>query len=310
MNLHKEVLEYIKDSKEFDPTLAVKIVNYQIEHVKHLREFYQKFGVSKVKNIDEIIFMPVEFFKEYTLTTFEKPAGYFVSSGTTGERSKVYFSDQSLELYIASMQQTFPFFDRRVFSLIPPFSHAKHSSLAFMVSFFVEKTRGRHLNYSFELDQETILSQLDELEEDILLFMTSIQLLKISQYMEQKGMRLYKKFIIVETGGYKALGKPYNRFKLYDYAAYFFPESEFYSEYGMSELFSQFYSTGPNKLYVEYPFAKVFTKGEGLLKVFDFANLYTVSALYIQDRIIKKGPYFDVLGRITDEERGCAFTFG
>jgi len=310
MNLHREVLEYIKNSEEFDPDLAVKVVNYQIEHVKFLREFYHKFGISKVKDTDDILFMPVEFFKRYTITAFEKPAGYFLSSGTTGERSKVYFTEQSLELYKASMQQTFPFFDRKVFSLIPPFSNARHSSLAFMVSFFVEKTGGQYLNESFELDEEAILSRLDDLENGILIFMTSLQLLKLSQYMEQKGVRFHKKFIILETGGYKALGKPYNRFELYDYAARFFQGSEFYSEYGMSELFSQFYSTGPSKLYVEYPFAEVFTEGKGLLKVFDFANLYTVSALYIPDRIIKKGLYFDVLGRITDEERGCAFTFG
>jgi hypothetical protein len=309
MALHERVAEYIANSKEFDEELALEIVEFQRQHIPVYAKFLEINGITKVRKISELPFFPVEFFKKYEIFAGE-PENYFESSGTTGNRSKVFFNARSLELYKISALRSFPDFKvKRIYSFVPDFRIAGHSSLAFMLKIFEEKYEVVYLNDSYEIENlDEAAKSLEEAEEGSLLFFTSSQLLKVSEYLIGMGVKIKKRFVIIETGGYKALQKKYVRQELYSLAKQVFEKAEFYTEYGMTELFSQFYSIC-NGLYREHPYARVLTEGEGLLKVFDFANLYTVSALLVPDRVVVKGNCFDVMGRIQEDERGCAFTF-
>ncbi|MDI6851575.1 MAG: hypothetical protein QMD82_06560 [bacterium] len=309
MKLHEKVAKYICDSTEFDEELAIEIVEFQKREIPFYADFLRVNGIDKIRKISEIPFFPVEFFKKYEIFVGE-PENYFESSGTTGNRSRVFYNSRSLELYRISALRSFPDLNiKHIYSFVPDFKVANRSSLAYMLKIFEEKYKVIYLNDSYEIeDFEKAVRSLEEVEESSVLFFTSSQLLRVSEYMIEKGVRFAKKLIIIETGGYKALKRRYIRSELYSLAGLVFENSEFYTEYGMTELFSQFYSVCKG-IYKEHPYAKILTEGEGLLKVFDFANLYTVSALLVPDRVVVKGRCFDVLGRVQEDERGCAFTF-
>ncbi len=304
--LFEKVFEYIEKSSSFDSELALEVVRFQLQHNPFYRSYCEKLGVKDFSSFEDVVFLPVEFFKRQEIFSCGSPDGYFLSSGTTGQRSKVPFSSLSLRLYRASALRSFPFKGCRLFSLIPKAEKFPHSSLAYMISLFEEVCELYYVNEdSFEFNPLQALKQLQEMREGDVLFLTSVQLLKLSEAMKD---RLETGIRIIETGGYKALPRPFSRKELVSFASQRFPAASFYSEYGMAEMFSQFYSDTKG-LYRDSPYVRVLTQGSGLLKVFDFANLCTVSALLVPDRIVRKGEGFYLKGRITAEIRGCGYVF-
>ncbi len=302
--LHKEVYEYIVFGKGDREELVKEIFNFQIKSIEIYGNYHKRLKESGVK--EELSFLPVEAFKREKLFLGE-PEGYFLSSGTSGERSKVFYDKKSLELYRASSLKNFPFKKERVFSLIPSFDRAKHSSLAFMLKVFEEELGLVFLeSSSFELDYKRAFDEVKEnLSSGDVLFLTSTQLYFIVK--ENRKKEFDKKIKIIETGGYKKLKKRYSRKRLYNYSRNVFYNASFFSEYGMAEMFSQFYTDNEGYLIGDNPI--VFTRGKGLLKVFDFANLYTVSALLVPDLIKVRDNHFEIVKRITGEVRGCGYVF-
>ncbi len=302
-DLTARVKEFILEGKEFDPFLAVEVANFQILNNPVYGGFARKKGIKRVKSPEEIPYFPVEFFKHEEVFSCGMWEGYFLSSGTGGNRSRVYYNEAGLSLYRASALRSFPFPGERVYSLIPPFTLFPRSSLSFMLSLF---PKVRYLNSSYEISPGEVFSAL--FGRDGVVFSTSTQLLRLIQWLKREGKILEGKFRWIETGGYKALGLKYRREELYRMAYPHIPGASFWSEFGMAELFSQFYAPA-GELYKAHPYAAVFTRGRGLLRVFDFANLCTVSALLVPDLVEVTGEGFRVLGRSTDEERGCGYVF-
>ncbi len=310
MRLFKEIKWYIEKGEKFDEDLAVEIANFQLKNNKFYGSYAKKMGIRKIKNSEEIPFLPVEFFKTFEIFSLKKKDGYFVSSGTGGNRSIVYYNRKSLELYEVSALKSFPFKDKKIYSLIPPFSIAKTSSLSFMLHLFHKNLKVEYLNKgSFDIDGGLFARIIKEkVEDNSILFLTSLQLFKLTQNTEEG--EIEKKIIIIETGGYKAIKRKYRRRGLYRLASRIFPNGEFLSEYGMAELFSQFYTVSANRNYIFGHYNYVFSKKrKDILRLFDFANLGTVSALLVPDLIEKKGIEFDVKGRLTSEIRGCGYVF-
>ncbi len=310
MKLFKEIKEYIEKEGEFDEDLAIEISNFQLKNNQFYRSYAKKLGIKRIKNLEEIPFLPVEFFKTFEIFSLKKKDGYFVSSGTGGNRSTVYYNRESLELYEISALKSFPFKDKMIYSLIPPFSIAKTSSLSFMIHLFYKNFKVEYLNEeSFDIDGGLFARIIKEkVEDNSILFLTSLQLFKLIHQTEEE--EIENKIIIIETGGYKAIKRKYRRRELYKSASRIFPNAEFLSEYGMAELFSQFYTVSPNKNYIFKHYNYVFSKKrKDILRLFDFANLGTVSALLVPDLIVRKGIEFDVKGRLTSEIRGCGYVF-
>ncbi len=301
--LFKRVQEFIKEGESFSPELALEVVNFQLKNNPVYRKFAEKLGKGRVKRLEDIPFLPVEFFKRERVFSCGKAEVFFLSSGTTGEKSRVFYSVHSLQLYKISALRSFPFKGRRVLSLIPPFSLFPRSSLSFMISLFPAV---EYLNWSYELEPKEAYEKLKGKKG--VLFLTSTQLLRLCRWLEDEGSLLPEIEVVIETGGYKGLGLKYDRNQLHNYAKRFFPWAEFWSEYGMAELFSQFYAPY-RRPYTPHPWAEVLTKGRGLLRVFDFANLCTVSALLVPDLVEATEDGFFVLGRATEEERGCGYVF-
>lgn len=305
MRLLERIVSYIVKEREYSPELALEIAQFQVENNPVYRKFCEKMGRLKFRKVEEIPFLPVEFFKYEEIFSCGVPEGEFISSGTTGHKSRVKFSEESLFLYYASALRSFPFRDV-VYSLIPPFDFFPESSLAYMLKIFESQMKVEYLNVDFEVSPEKIIPLL--MDKKGIIFLTSTQLYRLVKWLETRRLELRGEFIVIDTGGYKNIGKKYSRRELHTYASKFIPGAKFWTEYGMSELFSQFYAPSDG-LYREHHYAKVFTDGKGLLRVFDFANLCTVSALLVPDIVVVKGREFDVLGRATEERRGCGYVF-
>jgi hypothetical protein len=309
LKLLNEIKDYIDTGKPFDENLAIEIANFQIKNCEIYKIFAEKKGIKKIKSIIDIPFIPVEFFKNHKIFSLGKPDNFFISSGTTGNRSKVYYNKEALELYQLSAIKNFPFKNNKIYSLIPPFKIATNSSLSYMIHLFSKEFELLYLNKnSFDIKPDKILEKIiRETDDNSIIFLTAIQLLKI---IETSKNRINKQLIFIETGGYKSTGKIYKRRELYNEGKKIFTNSEFYSEYGMAELFSQFWTISENNNYTFSNHNPIFSEeGKNLFKVFDFANLGTISAILVPDLIDKNGEEFDIIGRINSEIRGCGYVF-
>lgn len=309
MKLLNEIKKHIISGKAFDENLAIEIANFQIKNCKIYENFAKMKGINKIKSIKDIPFLPVEFFKKYEIFSLGEPDGFFISSGTTGNKSKVYYNKESLELYHLSAIKNFPLKNNKIYSLIPPFKIAKNSSLSYMLHLFSKDFRLIYLNNGLSDIKPDIMLEIiiKETDDNSIIFLTALQLLKIIEISETK---IDKQLFFIETGGYKSTGKIYRRRELYKRGINRFPNSKFYSEYGMAELFSQFWTTSKNNNYTFSNHNPVFSQnGRNLLKVFDFANLGTISAILVPDLIDKNGDEFEVIGRINSEIRGCGYVF-
>lgn len=294
MELLNEVKDYIQNSSEFDEGLALRVIEFQSDTIPFYGSFLKKLtGKTRFNNLKEVPPFPVEYFKTQRLFCFKTHEGFFESSGTTGERSRVYYNKMSLELYRISALKSYPLKNKPLKTFIN-IEKYRTSSLAYMVKLFIEEFGGKKIN------------TLEELQKGDVLFLTALQLHRLTKDAKDS---ITHAVDIIETGGYKKLKENYSRFTLYKEARKVFPEARFHTEYGMTELFSQFYAN-ENSPFKDHHYAKVFLEDTGYLRVFDFANLFHVSYLIVPDvvKLVKNG--FEYIKRDIEDERGCSYTFG
>ncbi|MEX0599966.1 MAG: hypothetical protein WD205_04935, partial [Rhodothermales bacterium] len=139
--------------------------------------------------------------------------------------------------------------------------------------------------------------------------------------VERRTFELPETALVIETGGMKTHRREIDRVELHRRLAEGFglERSAIRSEYGMCELLSQCYTRGDNR-FVPPPWMRTWIvdpaapfeeleEGEvGALAVLDLANVYTASALLTEDRAVRRGKGFEILGRLSGAElRGCNF---
>lgn len=317
----KKRLFSISDQSEFED-LALDVFRFQYEHVKPYRQFCKalNYPVNQVSKLEEIPFMPIQFFKTHKITAGPAQSEQvFTSSGTSGNPSRHYI--KSLRLYKKAFRNAFSQFygdisDFVVLALLPSYLERKGSSLIYMVSDFIEKSKktdsGFYLYDHKELSRK--LRKLDAQGQKILLIGVSFALLDL---IENQNFKL-NHTIIMETGGMKGRRKEMTRPALHKRLCRGFGVNRIHSEYGMAELLSQAYSTGngifqcPSTLQVlvrepEDPFHILGPGQNGGLNIIDLANLYSCSFIATQDlgRLHSDGS-FEILGRFDHSDlRGC-----
>ncbi len=123
---------------------------------------------------------------------------------------------------------------------------------------------------------------------------------------------------VMETGGMKGRRKELTRVELHDALQKGFPTSHIHSEYGMTELLSQAYSSD-GKWFSPAPWMRAFTTDisdpflilppgqRGLLAFIDLANYHSCSFIQTRDiGIINEEGLFTVEGRLDKSDlRGC-----
>ncbi len=203
--------------------------------------------------------MPIGFFKQHAIVSASQPvAGLideaicFASSGTTGANtSRHYLLDTALYEAVSRriFEETYgPLTDFHILGLLPSYLERNNSSLVYMVQQFVAETgsadSGFYLNNTAELTEQ-IRRLLATSSRRILLIGVTFALLDWVettpglQFIGESG-----RVIVMETGGMKGRRREMIREEVHDILTDRLGVSVIHSEYGMTELLSQGYSTG------------------------------------------------------------------
>ena len=307
---------------------ALQTFGYQYQHNQVYQRFCTLLGRTpdKVRQLTDIPFLPIEFFKsEVVHCGNERPTTVFTSSGTTGSQtSRHYVKD--LEVYQQSFRQGFADFygnieEYTVLALLPSYLERTGSSLITMVADLIERSgsadSGFYLN-EYDLLAEKLTS-LDRSGRKVLLIGVSFALLDL---VETHRFQL-KNTIVMETGGMKGRRKELIREELHAILCEGFGVEYIHSEYGMTELLSQAYSAGSG-LYESVRWLKVLIRDTndalsyqrplktGGINLIDLANIHSCSFIATQDlgRLHPDGK-FEVLGRFDNADiRGCNLLIG
>ena len=312
----------IQNQSDFK-TCALQVFRHQFKNNTVYRSFCDLLYIhsSDVKEIEEIPFLPIQFFKSHAvLSSTQAVKETFTSSGTTGSSvSKHMVTD--LSWYTKSYTKGFEYFygpieEYTVLGLLPNYLERDGSSLIYMVDDFIKKSNkpasGFYLNNLTELSKTLIA--LDKKGEKVLLIGVTFALLDL---IERQQFKL-QNTIIMETGGMKGRRKEMIRNELHEILCAGFGVSKIHSEYGMTELLSQGYSSGDGVFYcppwmkilardTEDALTMVGTNKTGGLNVIDLANYNSCSFIATQDlgKVDNNGS-FEVLGRFDHSDiRGC-----
>lgn len=300
--------------------LALEIFDFQMENNLTYAAYAALILRGKnPENINEIPFLPLEFFKtEQIICQGQAIEEIFLSSGTTGEQSKHLVSN--IELYKSSYQKTFQLFygditDYCILALLPSYKEREGSSLIYMVDDLIKKSKHPQSNYYLNNYEElaTTLKGLENKKQKTILFGVTYALLDLAEEFPQK----LERTIIMETGGMKGQRKELLKEEIHSILKHSFATENIHSEYGMTELLSQGYSKG-NNIFKTPPWMKILTRDvndplsiinnkTGGINVIDLANIYSCPFIATQDlgRAFDDGS-FSVLGRFNNADvRGC-----
>ncbi|WP_273275370.1 acyl transferase [Maribacter polysiphoniae] len=312
----------ISTEKEFE-SMAIDVFRFQLRNNSVYKEFchYLDKTESNVKELKQIPFLPIDFFKsKKVVATKDQEQIVFSSSGTTGQVTSKHYVTQ-LKLYGQSFTKGFDHFygdvsQYCILALLPSYLERSGSSLIYMVNDLIEKSN--HADSGFYLKEidalvET-LTRLDNQGVKTLLIGVSFALLDV---VEEHTLQL-NNTLVMETGGMKGRRKELIREELHDILKKGFGVSEIHSEYGMTELLSQAYSKG-NGIFNTPPWMKVLIRDTedplsylpdgktGGINVIDLANINSCSFIATQDLGKKsKDRSFEILGRFDHSDiRGC-----
>lgn len=311
----------VGSSKDFI-SLAIEIFRFQYENVQVYRNFCDllRCEPSKIKTLEDIPFLPIQFFKSHTIIAEGmNPEITFTSSGTTGMTTSKHLVGD-LNIYEKSFSEGFQMeyglpSDYAILALLPSYLERGGSSLIYMVESLIEQSHNHQSGfYLYEMD--SLIKNLNFLErkgQKSLLIGVSYALLDL---IERKGLKL-KHTLVMETGGMKGRRKEMIKEELHEVLKKGFGVEGIHSEYGMTELLSQAYSKG-NGIFSCPPWMKVLTRDPedaktyitrktGGINVVDLANIYSCSFIATQDLgKVEADGTFEIMGRFdTSDIRGC-----
>jgi len=311
------------DSENVFEQHALNLFAYQFENNKVYRSYCDLINVSpaEVHHYSEIPFLPIQFFKTHKVTSNpSETAVTFLSSKTTGQIASKH-PVHDVDLYVKSFEKGFAHFygaieEYVLLALLPSYLEREGSSLVFMADHLIKKTNrpesGFYLN-----DWEALRKQLEKGEQQkqkTLLLGVSFALLEGAEKYEWN----LKNTLIMETGGMKGMRKEWIRSELHQKLKEAYGVTQVHSEYGMTELLSQAYSTGEG-LFRCPPWMKVLSRSledpfelmeqgkTGALNIIDLANVDSCAFIATEDLgKVHSGGSFEVLGRFDHAEiRGC-----
>lgn len=311
----------IQTEEDFRKT-ALEVFHFQYKNVEVYRQFCDllKTNPSEIKSIEDIPFLPIEIFKTHkVIAKNQLTETVFVSSGTTGQiTSRHYVADTNL--YEKSFMKAFSRIygsvsDYAILALLPSYLERKGSSLIYMVNHLIEETKNVHSGfYLNEMDQ--LIDKIHFLESEnqkTILIGVSYALLDL---IEKEQFNL-ENTIVMETGGMKGRRREMIKEELHAHLKTGFGVEQIHSEYGMTELLSQAYSTSEG-IFQTPPWMRILTRDTedaisyvsektGGINVIDLANLYSCAFIATQDLGRSYANHdFEILGRFdVSDIRGC-----
>ncbi|TDE18244.1 acyl transferase [Dyadobacter psychrotolerans] len=325
VQLRSALRQQITDLKAPDfENLALQIFRYQATHnpIYHQYLTNLKTDVTRVEQLTEIPFLPIQFFKHHLIQTGQPPApaATFESSGTTAKQTP----ERTATATMAPVTSRHTLFDAplynsvstsifqqhygdltnyHILALLPSYLERNNSSLVYMMNNFIDQTAselsGFYLNNTGEmLDRLRYLSQNPD-GKTVLLMGVTFALLDLAESdLDFSFLKNIKNLIIMDTGGMKGRRQELLREEVHDILTSGFGVPSIHSEYGMTELLSQGYSNGEGLFNPGYtmrillrdindPFSlhdhNLSVSKTGGINAIDLANLDTCSFIETQD---------------------------
>lgn len=317
-----ELLAWMRGGSGNFEQAALQVFSLQFSENIPYRRYCKALGKNpgNVRSWLEIPAVPTDVFKlpGIAMRCFPEGeiSGHFLTSGTTAEVKGTH-EYRDLELYQASVLGTWR--ELGLPEIAKPWyfsqkaAHAPHSSLVRM--FEILAADGTWLIDAVgRMDLEKFAP-----DGAAAVIGTSLALLRACE--EIPPTELAAGSWIFETGGSKGLRKSFSPAEVRARLAAHFGVSEarIVNEYGMTELFSQFYKWGDEETHQGPPWTstrvvnlatgELAAEGEiGYLEIIDLANLDTVSAIRTQDLAVAVGDReFRLIGRDPSAlARGCS----
>ncbi|MFO7851386.1 MAG: acyl transferase [Bacteroidota bacterium] len=303
--------------------ISLEIFRFQAVNNPVYSWWIKELGVDyrRVEEIDEIPFLPISVFRNHkVLTGRSKAEKVFVSSGTTGRhKSKHYVADPGI--YRKSFTSCFRIFygeisDYVILGLLPSYLEQGGSSLVYMVNGLIEMS-GSEFSGFFMDDYRSLKASIElagEKGKRIILIGVSFALLDFAEYSATD----LGDHIVMETGGMKGRREEMTREELHSILKKSFKLDHIHSEYGMTELLSQAYSS-EGGVYKSPPWMKVIIRDPhdpfsfygdertGGVNVIDLANIYSCSFIETDDLgVAHPDGSFEIVGRFDSSDiRGC-----
>lgn len=321
MTLSKEQVFSISNA-QFNAT-ALQVFRHQAANCAVYAKFIEglKVDATKVKRVEQIPFLPVEFFKSHPVVSNNNDIEVtFSSSGTTGiTTSRHLVTDVSW--YVESFRRAFRLFygdieNYTLLALLPSYLEREGSSLIYMADDLIKQSHNPDSGF-YLYNYEELYHQLkkqQQAKKPTLLIGVTFALL---DFVEQHPIN-FPELIIMETGGMKGKRKEMIREELHETLCKGFGVDTIHSEYGMTELLSQAYSSG-NGIFNTPPWMRIITRDTndpislisygktGGVNIIDLANANSCSFIATQDlgKVYADGS-FEILGRFDNADiRGC-----
>ncbi|MBM3161570.1 MAG: acyl transferase [Bacteroidetes bacterium] len=299
--------------------MALELFGYQSLNCPVYKNYLAAIGRPRPQRAEEIPFLPITFFKSHDVVigqNFENQA-YFLSSGTSSiGRSKHWVLDVDfyLESCLLSYKKNIGDPENQVIlALLPDYIEQGNSGLICMVNHLISQSNNNLSGFfltnfiEFRNNYEKALKT----NKQIIIFGVSYSLMDLADMNAT-----FKEATIIETGGMKGRREELPKKELFDYIKKGTSCKKIFSEYGMTELFSQAYAA-EDLIFSTPPWMRIVTTDpsdpftivtgrRGVLNIIDLANIDSCCFIQTQDIGIKVSNGFTVEGRVQNADiRGC-----
>lgn len=316
-------------SSETFHSLSLEVFQFQYEFNPLYRRFCELMHKSpgSVKSCSEIPFLPISFFKHHEIKTTDfHPAVVFESSRTTGLTPGRH-NVKDLSIYEQSFLRTFELFygtpqQYCFLGLLPSYLEREGSSLVYMVNKLCTISQNRKSGFYLHNFNELAPVLAENNRSGIKTILLGVTYALID-FAEAFPMDLGN-IIVMETGGMKGRKQEMLRETVHEFLKQQWQLPTVHSEYGMTELMSQAYSSGGG-LFSSPPWMKVLcrqeddpldvclpeTEAKGAANIIDLANLYSCAFIATDDLVhCHADGSFKVEGRLDHSDmRGCSLLF-
>ncbi len=308
---------------------ALALCRYQLKNNPIYHKYTRYLGIQpgNITSLDQIPFIPVDFFKRHEIKSGSWSTELnFFSSGTTGQQPSRH-PVRNLSHYLENVLRIFRNSygspnDYHFFGLLPSYLEREGSSLITMVD-YLHQCSGSPFGGFYLNDFEAMLQNIAEAKKKpgrrIFLIGVTFALLDLAEKYEADLAGV----IVMETGGMKGRRKEMIREEVHQILCEAFNVKKIHSEYGMTEMFSQAYSSGDG-VYCESDCIRVLlrdpddpldvslTRERGVINVIDLANIHSCAFVATDDLGRREGNNtFRVLGRLDNSDiRGCNLMVG
>jgi hypothetical protein len=303
---------------------AISLFTFQAKYNQIYKQYLDNLSIniSSVTRVEDIPFLPISLFRYHKIKTGNwTEKSVFISSGTTSALGSHHYMED-LEYYdsvsLKIFQQNFGNPEEYIFlALLPSYIERSNSSLVHMVDFFIRKSASSASGFYIGNLENLNLKMTQLLEKGsgkVILWGVTYALMDFAS-----GAAIdMRNNIIIETGGMKGRREELVREEVHRFLIKHMGVATIYSEYGMTELLSQAYSSGNGK-FTAPPWMKILIRDindpfeinnklkYGGVNIIDLANVHSCAFIETDDLgLLNEDGTFEITGRLDNSDlRGC-----